>query len=219
MAIDVIIPYGGVDVYRQLNLTHIVGTWEMMESISPTLGWAPAEPWIKANAVADALEHSQAEWIIVTDGDVWCENMATFIDDTMRHENQWGIPHRSIDRLDASSTSRVLNGGAWGGNLAKPSYRSVPGGGTVMLRREMYNQVPMDPRFVGWGYEDECWGLALMTMFGEPYRGSDPMWHLWHPPAPPKTGRVSSAESRELRQRYHQAAYKTKLMSQLLAEV
>ncbi len=216
--IDVIIPFGGDDVYRQLNLLHIQQQWWDLE-IPIKVGVYEEGPWCKAYAVEEALINSTAEWIIITDGDVWCENVDHWIDDVVTSEQQWGIPHKTIDRLDAASTSKVLTGGPWGGTYAKPPYKSVAGGGTVMLRREMYEQVPLDPRFVGWGYEDECWGLGLMTMFGEPVKGTDPMWHLWHPPAIPKTGRVMDSDKRRLRQRYHSSAYRTKLMSQLLAEV
>jgi hypothetical protein len=218
--IDVIIPFGGDDIYRGLNLRFVAKQWETHTNLLTSLGRHEG-PWCKASAVSEALEthHLDADWLIITDGDVWCENFPTWIDDVMCSEQQWGIPHKTIDRLDATSTSKVLNGGPWGGTYAKPPYKSVAGGGTVMLRREMYEQVPLDPRFVGWGYEDECWGLGLMTMFGEPLKGTDPMWHLWHPPAVPKTGRVMNTDKRRLRQRYHSSAYRTKLMSQLLAEV
>lgn len=215
---DVIIPYGGSDIYREMNLNFITRLWEQ-EEFSVVHGFHQAEPWCKAPAVAAALEHSAAKWIIITDADVWCENWDDFHHGVLASENNWGIPHKSINRLDRSSTERVLSGGPWGGALARPQYRSVAGGGTVMLKREMYDEVPLDPRFVGWGYEDECWGLALRTLFGEPYTGRDKMWHLWHPPAVPRTGRVSNPESRALRQRYHQAVYKPKLMRQILAEV
>jgi len=56
------------------------------------------------------------------------------------------------------------------------------GGGCTVVRRDVYESCPLDPRFKGWGQEDAAWGVALTAMYGPPWRSVEPLWHLWHAP-------------------------------------
>lgn len=89
----------------------------------------------------------------------------------------------------------------------------------TVLPRALYERVPLDPRFAGWGQEDGSWADALTALAGPPWRGDHPkqplhpMWHLWHPPQERTfpAGRsasraIGSAEGLALRQRYRAAA-------------
>jgi hypothetical protein len=94
------------------------------------------------------------------------------------------VPFRTVRRLDEASTKAIIEDGAdIGGKLIKTPHRMVPGGGICVLHREHYEQAPLDPRFVGWGHEDECWGLGLRHLLGDPTITGDILWHLYHPPA------------------------------------
>ena len=76
----------------------------------------------------------------------------------------------------------------------------------TVLTRGLYEQVPLDRRYVGWGQEDQSHGLALTAIAGRRWRGVAPLWHLWHDPQPRLNAHVGSAESRKLHVRYQYAA-------------
>lgn len=216
--VDVIIPWKPGCFYRYANLQFIVNWWKKFD-ITPILGELDEDaPWVKALAVANGLERSDAEVIVITDGDLYVPTVMTAVQQCLDGD-AWSMPQREVARLSAASTSDLLRGlGEHGYILDRNRYRSTVGGGLLVLRREVYDDVPLDPRFVGWGQEDESWGLALET-FHEGRRGLDDLWHLWHPPAPRKNRQIGSRESLALRNRYGHARNKPEVMRALLDEV
>lgn len=212
MSVDIIIPVGGDDVYRNLNLQWVMSHWG--DCGYTVLTGECDSVWSKGAAVAAAVEVSSADVLVITDGDVWTNDVFDAIR-VVESGSPWAVPFGSVHRLNEASTSNVLNGGALGGKLLKPPYRAVPGGGMVVLTRELYLQAPIDPRFVGWGHEDEAWGHALFKVAGEHRRFRDPLFHLWHPPA--ERDRALMAENANLRNRYIRARRREGEMEQLLA--
>jgi hypothetical protein len=88
----------------------------------------------------------------------------------------------------------------------------------MAITRDAYDRVPMDPRFVGWGQEDEAWGAALAAVLGNGWRGTTPLYHLWHPPQPRQNRAIGSQESRHLRGRYFKARRFPNEMDTLLTD-
>jgi hypothetical protein len=175
-------------------------------------------PWVKATAVADALSRCRGyDVVVVADSDVWCDGIDAAIDTVGSGRAAWAIPHHKVRRLDEASTARVLDGGALGGSYSQSPYVGVPGGGLVVTTPDVYDQVPLDARFVGWGQEDESWARALSTMVGAPWRGRADLWHLWHPPQARQTRVVGSEAGRILRDRYRAAAGNRDAMAELLS--
>ncbi len=218
MSVDVIIPWKDGCIYRKLNLDWTMKRWES-HGFSPKLGILDeAEPFVKALAVAEALKDSTAEVTVVTDGDLWVHDAIDCIQDCL-DGRPWAMPHHEICRMNPHATSRVLGGGEFGPPWAQRPYRAVLGGGIVVLRREVYDAAPLDPRFVGWGQEDESWGLALRTMFPGGREASGQLFHLWHPPADRRNRRNGSQESVKLRNRYAIAKKSPESMRALLAEM
>jgi len=220
MSVDVIIPWQPGCVYRALNLDWTIAKWES-HGYTPILGTLPDnQPFIKADAVAAGLKDSDAEFIVVTDGDLWLDETIWGIEDIQNDGYPWVMPHNTINRMNPSATSRVLAGGAIGPPLAQRPYRGVLGGGVVIIRREVYDDVPLDPRFVGWGQEDESWGIALRTLHPDGRMGTGDLWHLWHPPGDRKNRRTGSDDSVRLRNRYSLARRKgVEVMRALIDEV
>lgn len=173
-------------------------------------------PWSKSRAVAVALEASTADTLVVTDGDVWSESApseASRVDE----EGGWAVPFSTVRRLMAPDSQAVIDGGPLGGKLVKSPFKAVPGGGMVILKRELYEAAPLDPRFVGWGHEDEAWGMLLISAGGRPRMSNTPLWHLWHPPQNKDRGPERVA-SQQLRARYARARRDAKAMMALAAE-
>lgn len=213
MSVEVIVPWLPTCEHRQR-------AWDF---IRPQYRWPVAEalgglPWVKAQALAPAIEASSAEVIVVADADVWTEGTAEAVKQVQQGA-AWAIPHSTVHRLDEGATEKVLAGARWQGQpVEQRPYHGLKGGGIVVASREVLLSVPMDPRFVGWGQEDESWGYALTCLVGEPWRGPDPLVHLWHPPQQRLTRRHGSQEGWSLRRRYVKARHDPVRMRLLIEE-
>jgi len=168
---------------------------------------APPGLWVKARAVMPAVAAAPAdELLLVADADVWCGGLARAVEG-IEEDASWAIPHSGVFRLSEEATAAVLAGTELDGDLPleQRPYKGTEGGGLVIARREALLEVPVDPRFRGWGQEDESWGYALRTLLGAPWRGREPLLHLWHPPQERAERARGSREGWELRKRYHAA--------------
>jgi hypothetical protein len=163
-------------------------------------------PWCKALAVEDGLSRARGGILIVADADVWSTGWQEAVDQ-VREGAPWAMPHGPVRRLTHAATQDVLDGHDPHPDmdLTQRPYQGWPGGGMVVLRRETYVQAPLDPRFVGWSGEDESWAHALKVLAGEGWRGSAPLWHLWHPPQERMSRRWGSVAARALASRYARA--------------
>jgi hypothetical protein len=186
--------------------------------------------WCKANHVAHlaALASPEADVLVVSDVDVWVDPAAVraAVDLVTRGDVTWAVPHRDVYRLNAAATAeliaRPVPGGppaVAAGDLAERPYRGHLGGGVVVLGRRAALDVPLDPRFVGWGQEDDSWAMALVTLAGKPWRGSADLVHLWHPPQPRMNRMYGSAQGQALAARYRRASGHPVAMRGLLAEI
>lgn len=183
-----------------------------------TLAEAPEGPWCKAAAVNPAVARSEAEIIIVADADVWCDGLREAVE-AVKDGAPWAIPHDRVYRLTEAATEAFFSGGDWRDQpLAQRDYQGVIGGGFVVATRDVLRAVPLDPRFTGWGNEDESWGVALQTLVGIQWRGEAPLIHCYHPPQERASRRWGSVESRALAKRYHRARNKPEQMRALIYE-
>lgn len=174
------------------------------------------EPWIKAHAVYPATLESNADILIVHDADVWTDGLEEAVG-AVEQGRTWAIPHKFVVRLSGRGTSDYLDGAPLEAcDLEQNPYRGAMGGGIVVARRETLLDVPLDPRFVGWGQEDLAWGLALDSL-GKRWRGKAPLVHLWHPAQERMERKWGSIEGRRLFERYSKAA-QTNTMRPLLEE-
>ena len=179
----------------------------------------PPGPWVKAHSVAATARATGCDTLVIADADVWADNLA----ETAAAANAagWAIPHHLVHRLTEQATALLLDGHSNPHELAtaEPPYRGVAGGGIVALTAQLLERVPMDPRFRGWGQEDESWGTALRAIAGPPWRADRPLLHLWHPPQPRESRKVGNRDGWALRRRYARARRDPEQMARLLAEV
>jgi hypothetical protein len=173
-------------------------------------------PWVKATAVADALTRTDADRLLIADADVWSDGLSWAVD--ALDDWPWVIPHHAVHRLTEAATAAVLAGGPLGGETTQHPYKGYPGGGFMAVRRDVYERAPLDPRFVGWGQEDQAWHLALRRIAGHGPRGRANLWHLFHPPQPRLSRQTGSEASAALLHRYQRANTAEK-MADLIAEV
>lgn len=208
-SVSVVVPWRADGGHRDRAWTWVQARWtELHPTWQIVVGEPPDGPWCKAAAVADALTKADGSILVVADADVWCDATRAAVE-AVHRSVQWAIPHGKVYRLTEDATNGVLAGEARpapAAGLDRTPYVGVEGGGLVVLHRDTYRQTPLDRRFVGWGQEDESWGLALRTVVGPPWRGVAPLWHLWHPPQPRLNQHVGSQPGRALHVRYQCAA-------------
>lgn len=166
-------------------------------------------PWCKATAIEDALARTDADVLVIHDADVIVSRdaLANAVMIVASGEAPWAMPHGRVYRLNEQGTQHFYaHDTLKDRHLARAPYRAVPGGGLIVVSRDVYTDVGgFDPRFVGWGGEDEAFGLALKVMHGEGWHGADErLWHLWHDPAAPGARRPFG-ENGELLDRYRAA--------------
>lgn len=208
--VDIIIPWANSDSWRSQALAFVTDQLDIhCPNWGVRLGHSSPNRWCKADAVADALTESTADIVVIHDADVWSPATPAIAAHAATHG--WAIPHRKVYRLTPEATLDVLTSRALGMRAASPGpvsrYERVHdgfvGGGIVAVTRDVYNEVPLDPRFVGWGHEDESWAWALRLVVGAPWRGDARCYHLWHPPQDRDGVRMrGSDESWGLRNRY-----------------
>lgn len=198
--VEVIIPYGGDCPFRARALSSVTGRYPWPVTVARFDG-----PWCKAAAVMPAVERSTADVVVVADADVWSDGTAGAVQ-AVRDGAAWAIPHWLVHRLGEN------------GEPCEKPYEGVIGGGIVAAPRDTLLKIPLDPRFVGWGQEDESWGAALRTLTGEPWRGTADLYHYWHPPQPRLSRTRGSREGWNLRRRYLRARRAPDQMRQLIEE-
>jgi hypothetical protein len=217
MNAEVIIPFAGDDPHRKRAFgwvtTRLIA--EGFEVRAANEQRAVHLGWVKANVVMPAIESSEAEIVVMHDADVYCD---TLIDAVMavRLGAAWAIPHLTVYRLTEEATAGYMANSKRAVSFDRRPYVGMLGGGILVSRRDTLLDIPMDPRFQGWGHEDESWSMALACLLGEPWRGTSDLIHLWHPPLPRKTRRQGSEASLALRNQYARAANDPCMMRALL---
>lgn len=177
----------------------------------------------RTQAMLDGARKTDADVLVFTDADVWTDGLPAAVDHV--GDTGWSVPHRLIHRLSADSTEQVLAGHDWRGlplstdnaQDARP-YRGHEGGTLLVVTRGAFQIAPPDPRFVGWGSEDDALALALRTLVGEPWRGTDDLVHLWHPPQERRSRVVGTSGNKKLLERYRRAARDPRQMLDLMDE-
>lgn len=201
-----------------LRLRWEAAGYEVVEGSCPDDG-----PWCKAAAVADGISRATADLLVVADADVWCDGVPAAVAAVAAGEARWAIPHHLVKRLTASATDEVLASGAWptvrnAFTYADRPYIGHPGGGIVVLTRAAWDAAPIDPRFLGWGQEDNSWALALRILCGREWRGVEDLWHLWHAPQPRMNRTTGSSAGAALYRRYWGARNSVRNMTALVDE-
>jgi hypothetical protein len=225
--VTVVIPWASTgDPHRDRAFERVKTWWGRLAREDRSRRWrvivadtTGVTPWVKAAAVNAGAALTTDGVLIVADADVWTNGVSDALDAVSSGAARWAVPHLLVHRLDEASTRAVLDTDVLGGVLCRRPYGGVAGGGIVVLRREDYNMVPLDPRFLGWGQEDQAWGTALTGILGPPWRGSATLWHLWHEPQPKMTPSRGSKDGWTLVSRYWRAAKNPPALHSIIAEI
>ncbi len=236
MTVSVLVPYRPDSPERTRAWRWVASWWaDHHPDFQVVAGAGPDGPWRKALAVADALSRADGDLLVIADADVVTDGVGAAVAQ-VEAGAAWAIPHRWVHRLSEAATTMVYDGtdllraadlGGYAfhagpaGAPAMPRrpYVGVAGGGMLVLPRTTYERAPLDPRFAGWGSEDLAPACALAALAGRPWRGTDRMFHLYHPLQPRLNAHVGNADSHALLVRYQYAAKAgPDAMAALLAE-
>jgi len=243
----VVIPWRAGCPHREAAFDHVTRWWlDTYPGWSVVIGPWPEKylsspgsvvPWRKGCAVRNArIRPDPDDVVVVSDADVIPVGVGAAVasvspDGCGRPIARWAVPFRMVHRLTQAGTELVTSGRLVLPNGSVPkmpgileeSYIGSAGGGTVVMRGDVFGEIPIDPRFAGYGQEDLSWSLALHRLVGAPTMRSAPLWHLWHPPQERmrRGGTVSRGVGSEagllLWQRYRQATTPA-VMRALIAE-
>ena len=221
---EVIIPSASWDDPTRVAARDWVAQWWESRGHRVTIAETSHKPWSKGRAVNPAIAASDAQVVIVADGDSWAPRRA--IERLITHvgASGWGAPFSSVKRLDRAATARVMSQAPGKTEtvahptLAQPPHVRLMGGGIIAATRDLWAKVGgFDPRFEGWGGEDYSLGCALRTLSGK--RGESvtgDLWHLWHPPQP--EARNEHPDTTRLAARYRRAKFRPVDMAALIGE-
>lgn len=215
MSVAVLIPWAGQCAHRIAALSY-VRTWyarnfpDWQVCIGESSSGAQ---WCKAGAVREALRQTAADTLVIADADCIAPKVGEAVE-AVRSGSGWAMPHFTVHRLSEEGSRSVMHDEADPAHFprtprfyAQMPYGGYPGGGIVVVPRNTYASTPLDPRFIGWGQEDESWAMALKCLHGAPWRPRNaPLWHLWHPPQNRMSRSVGSPASQELRATYRRIA-------------
>lgn len=209
---------------------HRLAAWRHVRSVISERGELyygfsdPGPGWSKGTAVAQARAQTDADILVVHDADVMvsAEALEAAVS-AVRDGAPWAIPHREVYRLAQLATITALTdtsptGVASGTDLDRPPYVGYAGGGITVVRADVWDACPIDPRFTGWGSEDEAWGWALGCLYGHPWRGISPLIHYYHPHAAPGARRATSPEAHLLWRSYRAHRNRPDLMRDIVAQ-
>lgn len=221
-SVSVIIPFRAGDPYREQNRDWVV---EFYRTFYPS--WQvvvvdePGDPFSKAAAIRAGVDQSFGDVLVIADADLIVTHLRSAVGAVAQGRAKWAIPHTNVHRLAWDATKQILRGADprdFAQRTAERIYRGLIGGGILVIDRDAFMGCPPDPRFRGWGGEDEAWGLALQTLVGEPWRGSAQLLHLWHPPAARMARLRGNDHNESLVLRYRQASKNQRQMTDLVAE-
>ncbi len=228
MSVDVLIPYEPLDALAERLYAYTVGY------ISARTGWnirvagsardeASRSRFNHPKAINAAARSSTADVLVICDADTL--PVGHFEDAVARVESMewaWSLPLWYM-KAGETVTAEILAGADpaatrdeecdWVGD-------GVSWAGVQIVRRISFLAVGgWDERFVGWGSDDACFGLAMDTIVGEHTRFDGTALHLWHPQGPADSYlHPAWGDQYRLTERYKAAAGDLTAMAAILSE-
>jgi hypothetical protein len=219
-SVEVVMSWRDVGCPHRTQALHWTLQKWMLAGYHVTLSGADdGQSWNRAHDVTPPIERSTAGIVVVADADCWTDGIHDAIA-AVEAGAPWAVPHRMLCRLGPEATERVLAGGLPEDqdDFAERPYKGHEAGTMFVIRRDVYLDCPLDPRFVGWGQEDDALSLALRLLHAPPWRGTAPLWHLWHPAQPRKNRGIGSDENLALYRRYRVARHDVGRMRRIVDE-
>lgn len=219
MDFEVIIPwFPAIATPARTRALRYVRSRYLAAGFAVTAAVCPCDRFCKAAAVIPALERSRASVVAVADADVWAEGDAVELGrQAVLAGKHWVRPYTNVLRLtEEGTTEYFLSNGK--SQVEQKQYIGIAGGGIVIAKRDTLLDVPLDKRFIGWGGEDESWGIALGTLVGPVHFLGNDLIHFWHEKPERLTRQVGNQENEKLRRKYYGAIAKPDRMRKIIED-
>ena len=151
----------------------------------PIFACDAGEPWSKARSINLASECA-SEWDVAMIADADAIVPLDQLQRCLSFVTRTGVaawPFTRYRRLTAEGTEEVLAGRTLSESITIRPFKTDDGGLVIVPRRVWDSFGGLDPRFVGWGGEDNMLAVACRTMGGRMERTKGLGYHLWHEPA------------------------------------
>lgn len=157
-------------------------------------------PWSRARALNAAVDASEGELLVLLDAD--CALDPRQLHGALRAcpREGWASPFDSLLRLSGDATEELLAQHPGLPELSAEGAREFYGtGGACVIHRDLWRMIGrIDPRFEGWGGEDNWLRHQLQQIAGPPVQVPGPLVHLWHPRPQSRKQGPSYERNREL---------------------
>lgn len=187
--LSVLIPYREDGGQRDRVFQWILKRYaSMIPESQICIGTDDSEPFNRSAARNNAYEQARHEFILIADADTAVEpsaiGAAMFL--MQQDPRSWFVPYNWYYNLNEAITEQILRGspdqkinpteGQWDHKIESTA-------GMLIMHRDAWETVGgYDDRFIGWGYEDNSFQIAVDTLWAPHQRI---MWgqglHLWHP--------------------------------------
>ncbi len=194
MSLDVIIPWGGSidDPWRTSAFWWVRRRYhKLLPEATVIIGTSNAEPFNRSEARNNAFAYSDADILVVADADtVFQPEAIRGAVNAIERGAPWVIPYRENGgyyNLSQNAT-RAVFGRDPAEEIAEPvdeddwEHKLTSWAGILVLPRTAWEKVGgYDEAFVGWGYEDNAFRVALDRLVGAHRRVQTGfVLHLWH---------------------------------------
>lgn len=218
--VSILIPFRSDHGHRDKLLNWVINFYQTcIPEVEICIGESSSALFSRSQAINAAANKANRNIFVIADGDIFYERQILMDAIHLLDQCAWIVPYHKVFDLSPSFTNKLLD---QDGTIPmdKEGEERVwdPVGGINIISRENFEKVNgFDERFLGWGGEDDAFGIALNTLCGNYRRLSGYVYHLWHPP----TGREGNPHyynNLSLLQRYYYCAHNQEQMQRLVSE-
>lgn len=170
--------------------------------------------WNRSRARNNSINNSDSDYIVIADADTICPSEA--ITDALDYIEgrkpfgAWVLPYHDSGyyNLTKEYTERILGldpkSELPSENELIYEHKIESWAGILVMSRKAWDTVGgYDESFIGWGYEDNAFRLALDTLWTRHTRLDYPILHLWHSaPEDTRFGQPNISHNQRLYQKY-----------------
>lgn len=193
--ISICIPYKPDGGRRDQIFWWVKKRWELLfPSAEIVIGQNDSDPFNRAAARNDAYRRASHKTLVFADADTICPPSLLSVGLARLTNTNWVLPYDAYYNVAEESSDEILRSNpdveldeneiTWEHRIPYPPHPpyGAPVSGIVIMKKGVFEAVGgYDEQFIGWGYEDTDFALAMETLVGPAVRCEGYVFHLWHP--------------------------------------